>query len=362
MYKAKKILTSVIIALLVLTSVFCIIVVGYNTDWFSDFEKSESEVLSSGGLVVTVDEEHNDEVIQSGSGIFIDTVRLSSEGVEVVGNTYVKRVSATVLPDNEENRTALSWTLRWGNNPKEQSVDQFVNIDVLEDNITCDVICSAGFEGSTIILEVRSLLSNLFATCLIEWEGAPTAGDSYFVENSETIDNWSSIDMTTMEHVYDIVMSNPLGVAGSQFNDFEIETISLYGKINLLTYNVVNGVRQNEKIQTVDFTGWSTSCGYYVVNKSTGELSDNFIPITYEDFFTAEIIDGKLHIDLMGDETTYTDIISGAGSAHYAVFESVVNRVYFTVNVREKVSGVTLSLSFDPVIVAVTLSGDSIIF
>ena len=193
MYKAKKILSSVIITLLVLTLVFDIIVVGYYTDWFSDFEKSESEVLSSGGLVVTVDEEHNDEVIQSGSGIFIDTVRLSGTQTLYSDSPYLSQVlSATVFPENAPDKS-VEWSVAFVNASSSwamnKNVDDYVQVvPEVENGLIANVYCYRPF-AERIKITVTSLVnSSAAASCIVDFQKKvsefSTLSDSYLANNA----------------------------------------------------------------------------------------------------------------------------------------------------------------------------------
>lgn len=174
MYKAKKILSSVIIALLVITSVFGIIGVGYYTDWFSDFEKSESEVLSSGGLVVTVDEEHNSEVLETGQGIVMEVVRLQSSGVETVNSTYQKSVSATVYPTYTTDKS-VDWSVEFVNPSSTwatgKTVTDYVTISPLSDGSTEAVItCHKAFGEQIKVIVTSRVNTSASASCFVDFE------------------------------------------------------------------------------------------------------------------------------------------------------------------------------------------------
>ena len=174
MYKAKKILSSVIIALLVITSVFGIIGVGYYTDWFSDFEKSESEVLSSGGLVVTADEEHNSEVLETGQGIVMEVVRLQSSGVETVNSTYQKSVSATVYPTYTTDKS-VDWSVEFVNPSSTwatgKTVTDYVTVSPLSDGSTEAVItCHKAFGEQIKVIVTSRVNISASASCFVDFE------------------------------------------------------------------------------------------------------------------------------------------------------------------------------------------------
>lgn len=217
MYKAKKILSSVIIALLVITSVFGIIGVGYYTDWFSDFEKSESEVLSSGGLVVTVDEEHNDEVIQTGSGIFIDTVRLSSnaELSEDVPDYLQKNISATIYPSSSVNKT-VDWWVEWGENPKDADVTDYLTIiPEFDGSLNAVITCQNNFAGSTIFVFCQIRDTQILSSALCSYVGMPYQIDVECVGapivSHDTIGEYYSL-IPGQEYTFNFIIYDIFGV------------------------------------------------------------------------------------------------------------------------------------------------------
>lgn len=324
MYKAKKILSSVIIALLVLTSVFGIIGVGYYTDWFSDFEKSESEVLSSGGLVVTVDEEHNDEVIQSGEGIIIQSLKLASVSQSTGDNFIRKSLVATVYPEDAPDKTVL-WSLCWGANPKEQDVFDYVYIEETESNNVVNIVCKQNFSDSTVIVYCQTLVGGWRASCVCSFKGAPE--DLIISHDGENLDHGSSIDLVAGTYLFDLNLTNALGSIGSDYQNPNYSVVvSGYGRWSMDCQVSLDGspFTALESKYDIDVLYNSTSeavinnypYGSYPTIRPADEAeyaskwgSDSIISgsisLPISTFVECEIVDNRLRIDILNDPKSF---------------------------------------------------------
>ena len=174
MYRTKKILSSVLIALLVVCFVLSVVGIGYYTDGFTNFVKyspapvdvnsaKNENSLNTGFEIVNGDS--NSEFI---SGGIISEIRLAaqSEGVVMADNFLYKDIDVVVYPETLEDRT-FNVIVEWGETNYSDDVSNYVQVDLIESD-SVRVRCIKAFIDSTINVFFQSNANpNVFAllTC-----------------------------------------------------------------------------------------------------------------------------------------------------------------------------------------------------
>ena len=334
----KVIITVVVIALLASICVFTLTGCSKLNEWKDKFielinpEDGSSNETEEGALTVIVDEKQNEAVVQEGNGIVLETVRLSSEGVEVEGNAYVKVITATVYPEDLSNRY-VNWDVYWGENPKSDDVSNYITYEVLtvfeneQANVVSNKIelrCIQGFEGSTIIVEATAF-NGVSSTCICSFEGAPYEDLCYMQANNQNygVNTNEIYSFTAGEHYIDFVLDNPVGDVGSSYGNYEITRI--------------------------------VGSGRFYVN-------------TNSDYIDVSISNQRLKLNIKDDETSkaYNITYFSDDSQSFGVFASY-SRPYvdpglgeenphFIITVTETVSGIEFVLHVDPISKSATVS------
>lgn len=388
----KVIITVVVIALLASICVFTLSGCTKLNEWKDKFielinpEDGSSNETEEGAFTVIVDEKQNDAVIQEGNGIVLETVRLSSEGVEVEGNAYVKVITATVYPEELGNRL-VDWSIYWGENPKSDDVSNYITYEVLtvfeneQANVVSNKIelrCVQGFEGSTIIVEATAF-NGVSSTCICSFEGAPYEDLCYMQENNQNygVNTNEIYSFTAGEHNIEFVLDNPVGDIGSSYGNYEITRIVGSGRFYLNVYSVQGGsiMYSTCEEQLIDLSGRHSSSGFYhndstvVLGASAGE---EYVSITYSDYISVSIVENILKIYVSDDESskafykTYATVGSGHDStsvgswAEYSrpYVDPVLGEEnpHFIITVTETVSGMEFILHVDPISQSVSVS------
>lgn len=389
----KVIITVVVIALLASICVFTLSGCSKLNEWKDKFielvnpEDGSSNETEEGAFTVIVDEKQNEAVIQEGNGIVLETVRLSSEGVEVDGNAYVKVITATVYPEDLSNRY-VNWDVFWGENPKSDDVSNYITYEVLtvfeneQANVVTNKIelrCIQGFEGSTIIVEATAF-SGVSSTCICAFEGAPYEDLCYMQENNQNygVNTNEIYSFTAGEHYIDFVLDNPVGDVGSSYGNYEITRIVGSGRFYVNTSPTVNGVVQTGLFgkpivteQLVDLSGRHSYSGFNYVGSDGSIVSEESVApytISYSDYIDVSISNQKLKLNIKDDEKSKLHNITYASDnsislgviASYS--RSYIDPVlgeenpHFIITVTETVSGIEFVLHVDPISKSATVS------
>ena len=398
MYRTKKILSSVLIALLVVCFVLSVVGIGYYTDGFTNFVKDSAAPMetipasvASDALIVEIDEAHNQQVIQSGEGIIIQNVKLASSPQNAEGDNYVSQtLVATVYPETVVNKDVL-WGVSWGENPKEESVTDYVYLEELSENNRVNVVCKQGFGDSTIIVSCR--LAAYEATCVCVYKGEPTMLYAYYNGENTSL---QTIDLPHGKYYFDLELYNPLGSVGVDYQNpnFVIDSITMHGCWSI-GWDIFNdGFEQPvsaDDLRTFTFDGFDDSCtvenlhynpmsaiGFDLVYDCS-DVDDPYLTITSSDFFNASIDDDRLCLEVINDPVSwtrtcnFTNEIGNAGGYQYLSFSSwktqghqTVAQEYLscTVMIRDTVSGKICNVTFIPTpgVESVSLSKSEIVF
>lgn len=175
----KVIITVVVIALLASICVFTLTGCSKLNEWKDKFielinpEDGSSNESEEDAFTVIVDEKQNETVIQEGNGIVLETVRLSSEGVEVEGNAYVKVITATVYPENAVDKS-IDWTVsfvdpnsEWASN---KNVADYITVEPeVDDGLTAIVYCHKDFGEQIKITATSRVNSSVSASCFADY-------------------------------------------------------------------------------------------------------------------------------------------------------------------------------------------------
>lgn len=176
----KVIITVVVIALLASICVFTLTGCSKLNEWKDKFielinpEDGSSNETEEGAFTVIVDEKQNEAVVQEGNGIVLETVRLSSEGVEVDGNSYVKVITATVYPTYTTDKS-VDWSVEFVNPSSTwatgKTVTDYVTVSPLSDGSTEAVItCHKAFGEQIKVIVTSRVNTSASASCFVDFE------------------------------------------------------------------------------------------------------------------------------------------------------------------------------------------------
>ena len=279
-------------------------------------ETPEGETTDDGGLTVTVDEDANAAVQQNGEGIILNMIHLSSAGVELVENTLQKVLTATVLPENAPNKT-VDWEIAWGDNGLEAPVTDYLTITPEADgSTTATLTCYQGFGDATIIVTVRTRAGNYSATCICTYDGAP---DSLEISYDGTpIDNSGEfLTFTPGTYTFDLSLNNDFGYLGSSYGgNYEVESVKLTGRFMLQSGVYNTGGVLEKTLSSIDglyqevyFDNSESTLSYIKhiedVNVEYNCSHGEQIFLSSSEFVNANIVDGKLQVNVITDPTGF---------------------------------------------------------
>ena len=389
MYRTKKILSSVLIALLVVCFVLSVVGIGYYTDGFTNFVKDSpapAETIPasavSDALMVEIDEEHNQQVIQSGEGIIIQNVKLASSPQNAEGDNYIRKtLVATVYPEDAADKTVL-WSISWGANPKEEAVSDFVYIEESASNNVITVVCKQNFGDSSVVIHCQTLVGGWTATCICLFKGAPE--DLVVSYNGEKVNIGEYVDLVSGTYLFDLDLTNSFGSVGSDYQnpDYSIEEVRGFGRWSMNCEASVDGGPFEMLSDTYDITFNSTSEAI-IYDYFTPELME--VDPDYEDEFTAKwgtertgdvslsisnfvqcsIVDNKLRVNVLSDPTSFVisdhfiksspvpilqdPIISRLTFKEYlGIAHGSADPLYVAIFIRDNISGLGFALYVVP--------------
>lgn len=201
MYKAKKILGSVLIALLIVCLILSVVGIGYYTDGFTNFVKVSPAPVDvvpaaseANNLNVVIDEDHNSEVLETGQGIVMEVVRLSGTQTLSSSSPYPSQVlTATVYPDDVSDKS-VEWSVSFVNPSSTWASGKNVSdyIEVIPESsgsTVANIYCYNPFSEKILITVTSRVNSSAFATCIVDFEKKftedSTLHDGYLVKSSK---------------------------------------------------------------------------------------------------------------------------------------------------------------------------------
>lgn len=268
-----------------------------------------------------------------------------------------KDISCEVLPVDAADKS-VTWSLAWGTNATgnvEALVGDYLVLEVMDAD-TVRVKCYAGFEGSTIILTCTTTAGGFSAYCTFTYTGTPTK--MTFTINDDTYQSNSSINLlSSTTYTIDLALSNKLDSVGSGFTPtWEVYECSLSGSFIGTVHQHYNYPVAPDPADTYE------DVRIDLHDDASGEFGSYFgIPFSSFNkinnyFYQCSIVDGALQIVAKKNEVSFSRMVGGPSGYIESNYKEAyyppqgggaVSDVFFTVFVRDTVSGITGYLCFD---------------
>ena len=267
---------------------------------------------------------------------FVSTqnVKLMSAGPMMYSartNTATQTLTATVYPETASNK-AVDWSVAWAEENSANVNDYITVTPASNGSTTATITCYQAFTGN-IVVTVTTRESGYQADCIVTFVGVPTdinidtsvsySGDAYRLGIGQT-------------YTFNANLSNPFNSIGADYKNLEV-TVNGVGSVVLGYMEHYNQSGTDKWYDTSDTT------------VALDTLKDNFI--------TASISNGVITVNTLKTIESYYSstqrMDGGRTTAYHDKFRSYVDDCYFTLTVREPVSGLTetINLRFDESVV-----------
>ena len=296
-----KVVCSVLIVLLLAAIGISIPSKGF-TDWskFKPSKPSVEEPEKPGDESNPGDGENiNVEQIET-KGVLLSMATAASED-----GTVSKVLTATVTPDNAENKT-VDWTLYWADDAalKDSDISEYLTLTPTADGaLTATVTCKKSFRGSVAYIKVTTRVGGYEALCAVTFTGIPS---------SLSVD--TSALKTTSDGENYLIANTSSGFSVNLANVFGDIDESYYDKITVSVEGVGSLVVGN---RYVDRNGehWDEATR----NITVDSLKDNFVEVNYQNKNIA--VKTKKVV-----ENYYSGVVGGSAGGKYTDhFKSWVN-------------------------------------
>lgn len=300
--------SSVVVALAIVAVIVLAALTGFNFNQMSeiDFNADTNESLTAD----IVDIEVIGDAVEKG-------VLLSSgEAIAASDGTWSKTLTATVLPEDSNNKL-VDWSIQWQYTNQDfenrYSVLDFVTLtnDGKGSNVATITVHQA-FEGHPVLVKVTTRDGGLTATCIVKYVGIPTAMniDTSMLNEGDILANSNA--------TLPIVLTNDFGNATNEyFNDYARFSISVVPngsfKVRKFYANMVMNNTTEHEINLADVTDLSNL---------TAKVENGKLVITSTNSVTSYYINNSVVDDGgtgLGGVTDITTYLSGAENCYWSI-------------------------------------------
>lgn len=332
--------SSVVVALAIVAVIVLAALTGFNFNQMSeiDFNADTNESLTADMVEI----EFVDGAVEKG-------ILLSSgEAVAASDGTWSKTLTATVLPEDSNNKL-VDWSIQWQYTNQDfenrYSVLDFVTLtnDGKGSNVATITVHQA-FEGHPVLVKVTTRDGGLTATCIVKYVGIPTAMniDTSMLNEGDILANSNA--------TLPIVLTNDFGTSTNEY-------VNNYARFSVSV--VANGSFKVSRM----FANMVTS--------STTEANINLADVSDISNLTAVVENGFLKIYATGSVTSYyinNSVADGGtglgGTTDITTYLSGVENCYWTITVTDNYSGVskTINVGIYSNNTSVTMSSSELVF
>ncbi len=150
----------------------------------------------------------------------------SSEAVATANNTVSKTLTATVLPEQAEDKR-VDWAIAWETNPFGDSavVTDYVTVTPNSDGSNvATVTAHKGFVGATMKITCTTRVGGFTAECTVKYVGKPET--VYLSGNGQTYNAGAVIKLAPRStYVFDTILDNTLGAVDSKYDTGAVKNI-----------------------------------------------------------------------------------------------------------------------------------------
>ena len=300
--------SSVVVALAVIAVIVLAALTGFN---FNQMTELNVNTDTNKGLTADiVDIEVIGDAVEKG-------VLLSSgEAVAASDGTWSKTLTATVLPEDSNNKL-VDWSIQWQftnqDFEKANSVTDYVTIATGSDgsNVATITVHQA-FAGHPVLVKVTTRDGGLTATCIVKYVGIPTVMNI----DTSTLNEGDILANSTAS--LPIILTNDFGNATNEyFNDYARFSISVVPngsfKVRKFYANMVMNNTTEHEINLADVTDLSTI---------TASIENGNLVITSTNSVTSYYINNSVVDDGgtgLGGVTDITTYLSGAENCYWSI-------------------------------------------
>lgn len=184
------------------------------------------------------------------------------------GHTVSIKLTATVTPIEAENK-AVDWSVEWSDAEanKDKNVADYVTVTAESDgSTTATVVCKKAFDGSEIVITVKTREGGFTAQCKVVYVGNPNSMSITPTGAKVKKDTAWNVDIAEVNsgttYYFDINFDNDFGVVGKNFTpNFKVSGVS-YGGLVLtremfdVNGNITNTSQVEQDVVLVDL--WET--------------------------------------------------------------------------------------------------------
>lgn len=286
----------------------------------------------------------------------VNAAALATPTVEV-------QIEATVTPENATNQD-VDYSVAWGEGAQRSAEPVTDYLTVTQDtdgSKTATVTCKKAFGNDTIIITVTTRDGGFTATCTVVYEGVPNRIE--FLHDGKEYISTSEIDvMAGTNDTIELRLMGELGEAGDKYGNFEIESVTMQGRFNVMRQAIVNGSVSYQEIVMINLEDPK----FYTYDIATME-DDQLITIDVSEFISCSISGNILHVNALKSETAYKYPAQYPRTGTYVRYDSPYydprgggnpDDCRFAVYIRDKASGVEGMIYID--IAATAVNGVSL--
>ena len=263
------------------------------------------------------------------------------------GHTVSIKLTATVTPIEAENK-AVDWSVEWSDTEatKDKNVADYVTVTAESDgSTTATVVCKKAFDGSEIVITVKTREGGFTAQCKVVYVGNPNSMSITPTGAKVKKDTAWSVDIAEVNsgttYYFDINFDNDFGVVGKNFTpNYKISCVS-YGSLILtkemfdVNGNTTGTSQIEQEVVVADL--WESNQNVYTYM----QVNSGFA--FYNDFF---IENGKLKVvgkDVYSSTTGSSYGRTGGVKSYFASYKD--NKIpYVLVTVTEQNTGISATV------------------
>ena len=300
--------SSVVVALAIVAVIVLAALTGFNFNQKSeiDFNADTNESLNADMVEI----EFVDGAVEKG-------ILLSSgEAVAASDGTWSKTLTATVLPEDSNNKL-VDWSIQWQftnqDFEKANSVTDYVTIATGSDGSNvATVTVHQAFAGHPVLVKVTTRDGGLTATCIVKYVGIPTVMNI----DTSTLNEGDILANSTAS--LPIILTNDFGNATNEYvNDYARFSISVVPngsfKVRKFYANMVMNNTTEHEINLADVTDLSNL---------TAKVENGKLVITSTNSVTSYYINNSVVDDGgtgLGGVTDITTYLSGAENCYWSI-------------------------------------------
>jgi len=336
----KRLLTLLMAALLVVSSVLTLVACSGNGD---ETETTGQPTTSANATNPEVAKLSVDDVELK--TISSSAIMLAASAPELRAGTGVTQtLTATVLPATASNKS-VDWSVEWADSGKTETVTDYVTVTPASNgSTTATVTCKKAFSGN-IIVTVTTRESGYTAECIVSFVGKPTDINVTSTLTAQTDGYHVGVGNA---YTFNVALDNPFGQVGNGYKNITVEL----GAVG----SVVLGYKE-QNVSSGNVTWYDTSDTTVTLDS----LKDKFITVNYAN--------GVITVNTLKSIESYYESMqrldSGRTRAYTNAFKEYASNCYFTVKITEVNSGLTETIKIhfdDTVVTGVTTSSTEMTF